>query len=104
YIDGDSYIYVGTYNSFGQPTWNTTWGHEMAMINEPWGVRLDRFDNIYVSGYTEYYEGNHDMSVLLKYSKLINKSPPTIQGYSLISLFGVNSLLLVVLIRKKIKK
>ncbi|MFX1426980.1 MAG: SBBP repeat-containing protein, partial [Promethearchaeota archaeon] len=25
YIDGDSYIYVGTYNSFGQPTWNTTW-------------------------------------------------------------------------------
>lgn len=71
----DSHFYVGIYDSFGQLTWNTTWASPDGSINEAWGVGLDSFDNIYISGYTDYYEGNSQMIVLLKYSKPIDTGP-----------------------------
>ena len=72
------FIFVLMYNGDGNVLWNTTWGDKLAMITEGFGVAVDFSDNIYISGYTDYYKVNRDDILLLKYStEIINKIPIT---------------------------
>ncbi|MFX0178972.1 MAG: PQQ-binding-like beta-propeller repeat protein [Candidatus Hodarchaeota archaeon] len=88
-VDSNNYIFLtgDTYNSMtqkifllicninGQNLWNTTWGHGYSMMTEGWGINVDSSDDIYISGYTDYYDGHNDDIILLKYSKLDNVDP-----------------------------
>jgi len=69
------FVFLLMYDREGNVLWNTTWGDKWAMISEGFGVAVDFFDNIFISGYTDYYDGYRDDIVLLKYSKLLIPDP-----------------------------
>ena len=78
YVSMTRLVYLLICTNNGAILWNTTWGHEWAMMNEGWGVTVDHFDNIYISGYTDYYDGYNDVMFLLKYSRLFSPDPFTL--------------------------
>ncbi len=68
-------VYLLICNGKGEILWNTTWGDESSMMNEGWGIAVDFFDNIYLSGYVDSY-GEYDGDIfLLKYSQTFVPDP-----------------------------
>lgn len=73
--DMPEFVFLLMYDNSCKLLWNTLWGDEMSMMNQGSGICIDSFDNIYVSGYADYYEGHNGDIFLLKYSQLLIPEP-----------------------------
>ena len=62
---GDADIAVVKYNNDGIQLWNQTWGGPNLDSGE--GVAIDSNGNIYVTGYTESFDGSDADMVIIKY-------------------------------------
>ncbi|MFX0033665.1 MAG: SBBP repeat-containing protein [Candidatus Hodarchaeota archaeon] len=81
YLTGYCYGPVGEYFCFlkydknGSLLLNKTWGWTGSMITEAFGITINPLYDIYISGYTDWYNGVSDAFVLLKYSEAIRQQP-----------------------------
>jgi hypothetical protein len=65
-----TYAYILTYDNNGNLIWTTSWGFDFPLTstwNEGWGIASDSFDNLYLSGYSDFINWAYDESFLLKY-------------------------------------
>jgi uncharacterized delta-60 repeat protein len=72
YIVGDTGPYgdiiILKYNNSGTQLWNTTWDLGYSDHNYGYGIKVDKFDDIYVGGYS-VISGERSEIVLIKYNK-----------------------------------
>lgn len=78
------------YNNSGNLIWETEWGSQYTDFCDASGIAIDLLDNIYVSGYTDYYDGISDEMVLLKYSKDTGVIPDTTDPVIIITQYDDN--------------
>ncbi|MFX1497335.1 MAG: SBBP repeat-containing protein [Promethearchaeota archaeon] len=81
YLTGYCYDYIGEsicflkFDEHGSHIFNQTWGSSGSMITEAFGIAINSLYDIYISGYTDYYNGISDAFVLLKYSETTRPEP-----------------------------
>ncbi len=63
---GYNYLSILKYNSSGQLQWNISWAENNTLFYEcePWGMAVDSFDNIYVTGEMGIIMGDEDIFLL----------------------------------------
>ena len=89
--DMTEYTFLLVYDVDGTVLWDTTWGNSMVMMNQGNGIGIDSFDDVYISGYIDWYYEHRDDIFLLKYSKFINESVITINSPQNSDVFGFNA-------------
>ena len=77
YITGttNEYLTFLKYDKQGTLLLNKTWGSGTTIYIYGYGIVMDSLYNVYIAGYTEWYDGISDTAVLLKYSESLPPEP-----------------------------